>query len=63
MALKAKEVVLDSLLRVLLAILLPHKIAESFRKLLVTVTQANSSRDSLKAADSVSCTGAFLEQL
>ena len=40
---KAKEVVLDSLWRVLLIVLLPHKIAEPFRKLLVTITQANSS--------------------
>lgn len=42
-AMKAKEVVLDSLWRVLLIVLLPHKIAELFRKLLVTITQANSS--------------------
>ena len=61
--LKAKEVVLDSLWRIFLTALLPHKIAESFRKLLVTVTQVNSSGDPLKAANGVSCTGPFLEQL
>ena len=46
---------LDSLLRELLAILLLYIIAEVFRKLLVTFSQANSSGGFLKAANSVSC--------
>ena len=54
-ALMAKEVVLDSRQRVLLDILLLYIIAEEFRKLLVTVSQVNSSRGLLKAANSVSC--------
>ena len=62
-ALKAKEVVLDSLQRVLLAVLLPLKIAEPFRKLLVTITQTNFRGDPHKAANGISCTAPFLEQL
>ena len=60
---EAKEVVLDSLWRILLTVLLLHKIAEPFKKLLVITTQANSSGDPLKAVNGVSCTGPFLEQL
>ena len=60
---EAKEVVLHSLRRILLTVLLLHEIAEPFKKLLVITTQANSSGDPLKAANGVSCTGPFLEQL